>query len=502
MRWYRSLRWRLTLAFVGLLAALLAIAGAVEYTVLHQAVLSSRAQSLQSTYGAARAIVSAEQRQRRRSGAKPLGAQGAALALARLLAQARVTAGVFSGQLALLASAGPGSGAGSGVVAGVAVPPLAQEQLAAAAQFDTRVGPVLVGPASHSSLVMLFPLETRFGHRLGAVELAQPAGPIQGELDAAAAVLGLGGLAVLLLALLTGLALTSRGLGPLSRLTAAARALGRGELSRRSGLAPRQDEVGVLARVFDEMAASVEHTVHDREQGESRMRQFIADASHELRTPLTAIKGYIDVLERGAKADPAALDQALPVMAREAERMRSLILDLLALARADARRPPQPQPLELASFLSHFLEGREVQAEVERDFRPGLVAWADPEALATIAGNLQDNAQRHGQGRGVRWSTLDQEGMVGFSCSDRGPGIAPDDLEHVFERFYRSGRSRSREEGGSGLGLAIVQSLVQAQGGRVAVDSQPGGETTFTVLVPRAPESPGPLTWARRSDPE
>jgi two-component system OmpR family sensor kinase len=99
-------------------------------------------------------------------------------------------------------------------------------------------------------------------------------------------------------ALLIGLWITSRGLGPLRRLTQAAAGLGRGDLSQRSGLSPRGDEVGMLAAVFDEMADSVERTVRVRQEAERHMRQFIADASHELRTPLTAIKGYLEVLQR------------------------------------------------------------------------------------------------------------------------------------------------------------------------------------------------------------
>lgn len=502
--WYRSLRWRLTLAFVGLLALLLVLAGGVEFSLLRGAVLSSRAQTLQSTFDDARTVLQTEQRVRVDGGRRPLGAKALATGLVRVLAQAGITSAVYSPELVSVASARPSPGAATGVQTGISVPAVSQSDLTAAAQFDTVISATLQGSGSEARLVMVLPLTGRLGTRLGAIELSEPAGPIDGELSSAETVLAAGSAAVLLVALLIGLLLTTRGLAPLSRLTAAAQALGRGELSRRSGVRPRGDEVGELARVFDTMADNVEHTVRDREDAERRMRQFIGDASHELRTPLTAIKGYLDVLQRGAAASPEAVQGALPVMAQEAERMRVLVMDLLTLARVDAQRSVEVRPVELASFLKGFLDARGSGSAVKLVLQPGLVALADPDALATIAGNLQANAERHGDGKDVVWTTVEQAGMVGLRCANGGPGIAPQDLDHVFERFFRAGGSRSRQDGGSGLGLAIVQSLAEAQGGRVLAESEPGQGAAFTVLLrssgaagwvaaPIAPDvSPGP----------
>jgi two-component system OmpR family sensor kinase len=302
-------------------------------------------------------------------------------------------------------------------------------------------------------------------------------------------VIAAGSAAVLLVAVLLGLWITSRGLGPLRKLTIAADGLGRGDLSQRSGLSPRGDEVGVLATVFDEMAENVERTVRVREEAERHMRQFIADASHELRTPLTAIKGYLDVLQRGGGASPEEVRDALPVMSREAEPMRHLVADLLTLARADARRSLQPRPVELGAFLDQFLEGRQGGNEISRASQGALTTVVDPDALTTIASNLESNAERHGQGSAISWRTVEEGGMVGLRCTDQGPGIPPEDLPHVFERFYRAGGSRSRQDGGSGLGLAIVQTLAEAQGGQVYVESAVGRGTSFTVLLPAVPAS-------------
>jgi two-component system OmpR family sensor kinase len=466
---------------VGLLAILLVVAGGIESSLLRGAILSSRGQSLQATFDDGRAVLVAEERTRLRLGRPALPESTLALNLVKVLAAAGVTSAVYTPNLTVVASAGPGTP--SGVQTGVSVPSRPQSELRAAAQNDTVIGPTLIGTGQTSRLVMLLPLTGRLVNPAGAIELAEPAGPIQGEVSSAESVLAVGSAAVLLVAMLIGLLLTTRGLGPLRRLTAAAKALGRGDLSRRSGLRPRRDEVGELARVFDDMADNVERTVTEREDAERRMRQFIGDASHELRTPLTAIKGYLDVLQRGAGASPEVVRAALPVMSQEADRMRSLVVDLLTLARADSHRTVELRPVELTSFLKQFLAARSPQIAVKLELESGLVALADPEALATIAGNLQDNAERHGQGREIIWRTVQQNGLVGLQCADQGPGIDPQDLSHVFERFFRASGSRSRRDGGSGLGLAIVQSLAEAQDGQVLVESEPGHGARFTVLL-------------------
>ncbi|MFZ0996248.1 MAG: HAMP domain-containing sensor histidine kinase [Candidatus Dormiibacterota bacterium] len=468
------------------LGIVLAIAGGVETNLLRQAVLASRAQSLQATFNDGRAIFVAEQRGRVKLGRPRLVHAAAALALVRVLAEEHVEAGAFNTSLVLVSTAGPPARAGGTVRTEVSIPTPPAADLVAAAQVGKDAGPVLLGSGGSSQLVMVFPLLGSLGNDLGAVELAEPAGPIQSELDSAGRVVAEGAAAVLLLALLIGLLLTAHSLGPLRRLTSAAQALGRGDLSRRSGIRPGRDEVGVLATVFDEMADNVERTVRIRQEAEQKMRQFIADASHELRTPLTAIKGYLDVLQRGGGAGPDAMAAALPVMSQEAERMRTLVMDLLTLARADEGRSLQVRPVDLGAFMEQFVAEHPSSVKLDLEQHRGLVALADPEALTAIATNLQNNAERHGGGAAIHWSTVEAEGMVGLRCADEGPGIPPVDLPQVFERFYRSGTSRSRQDGGSGLGLAIVRSLVEAQGGHVSVESTPGHGAAFTVLLPRS----------------
>jgi two-component system OmpR family sensor kinase len=482
--WHHSLRWRLTLSFLLLLAILLAAAGTVEYSLLRGAVISSRSESMTATYQDARAVLLRAERLRKADHRPRLTLPALARALVDQLALARLAALVVGPDLQPLASAAPGSAPGPPVVPGPTAPLVSLSDLEAAADYDTRIPPTLVSAAGRTYLVMVFPVVTPAGRDLGAVEVSESAAPVLQELSTASLVIELGSLAVLLVALGTGLWITSRSLRPLRRLTETASALGRGDLARRSGLAPRGDEVGVLAQVFDEMAESVERTVRVREEAERQMRQFIADASHELRTPLTSIKGYLEVLQRGAATDPELMSRALTTMSQEAERMRRLVSDLLTLARADAGRELQLRPVELADFLEEFLDSRD--RELSRRLQPGLVVLADPDALFTICQNLQANAERHGEGAAIEWSTVAMPDEAGLQCSDHGPGISPEDLPHVFERFYRAGGSRSRQEGGSGLGLAIVQALVERMGGRVTVESQPGQGARFTVWLRRA----------------
>lgn len=484
VRWYRSLRWRLTLSFVALMAILLAVAGTIEYSLLRGAVISSRSQTMTSAFQDARAVLLRVQRSRASQGRRPLGDVALAKTLVDQLALGRFSAVVVGPHLTQLASAAPGNPPHAPVLSGPAPPLAGHSILLAAADFDTRSAPMLITTGSGTDLVMVFPLATRSGRDLGAVELSESAAPLDGELSTASLVIELGSLAVLLLALGTGMWITTRSMRPLQKLTAAAASLGAGDLSRRSGLRPRGDEVGVLATVFDEMAESVERTVRVREEAERQMRQFIADASHELRTPLTSIKGYLEVLQRGASADPATVTKALATMSQEAERMRRLVADLLTLARADQGQTLQVRPVDLAGFLEEFLEARD--GDIRRDLRPNLLALADPDALFTICQNLQINAERHGGGSQIEWRTVESSELVGVCCSDRGPGISEEDLPHVFERFYRAGGSRSRQEGGSGLGLAIVQSLVERQGGTVQADSKLGQGARFTIWLRRA----------------
>ena len=297
-----------------------------------------------------------------------------------------------------------------------------------------------------------------------------------------------------LVALGVGLRLTARRLRPLRRLTATVGELAAGDLGARSRLEHRDDEVGTLGLAFDEMAARIEVSFTARAESEAQMRRFIADASHELRTPVTSLKGYIDVMRRGAGRDPKSLDAILESMQREADRMRLLVLDLLTLARLDADKPLSLEPVDINQLLDEILdEGvAGMPPQLIRDFaaQPATV-HVDRSALTIVVRNLLINACKYAPGAEQTWRTSSGHNTAGraavtFTVHDAGPGIPAADLPHLFERFYRGEKTRAREEGGSGLGLSIVQGLVASMGGAVTVESSERSGTIFSVTLPSA----------------
>ncbi|MBV8194518.1 MAG: HAMP domain-containing histidine kinase [Candidatus Dormibacteraeota bacterium] len=481
----RSLRWRLTLAYVVLLAVLLAALGAYSYFSLRSSLIDSRVSSLQSDYDAAHLVItrlaaaSGAARGRQLCAAAPsLVARSVATTVVQATGRS-VGVVVYDDSLTAVATSPSTANA----------PQLDPAALHTVASSRARSAPEVIPTASGDQLVVGFPLV--LSQRLcGVAQLDAPMAPLDSVLHDDLVRLGVGGAAMLVTALLVGLLLTGRTLRPLRRLTATAHELAAGDLRARSRLVARDDEVGELTQSFDNMADRIEQLFTAQRESEEQTRRFIADASHELRTPLTALNGYIDVLRRGAGRDPGALDSALEAMGSEAERMRHLVLDLLTLARIDAHRGSQPERFdvndELATILDDGVPG--MTAHLERQFAPSpLLVEADRGAVSTIARNLLVNACTYAAGAPQRWSTSVDGRSVRIDVHDDGPGIPAADLPHVFERFYRGEKTRAREEGGSGLGLSIVQGLARAMGGDAAVYSAEGQGTTVSVWIPLAP---------------
>jgi two-component system, OmpR family, phosphate regulon sensor histidine kinase PhoR len=219
----------------------------------------------------------------------------------------------------------------------------------------------------------------------------------------------------------------------------------------------------------------------------------VANVSHELKTPLTSISGYAETLLSDAP-DPEITRRFLATIVANTERMQRLVDNLLDLARLEAGHwQPEPEPLDVAELardtwdsLTQRSQASEVDFAVEIGPRAETVV-ADPDALRQILTNLLENALRYtpAGGRISCRSTIDGTGIA-ISVTDTGSGIAPEHLPRIFERFYRSDASRSREEGGTGLGLAIVKHLVEAHGGRVSAESRRGRGTTITCWFPVA----------------
>jgi len=239
-------------------------------------------------------------------------------------------------------------------------------------------------------------------------------------------------------------------------------------------------------------AILVFHDLTRLRQLEALRQEFVANVSHELRTPLSLIKSAAETLIDGGREDPAITVRFLEIIDKHANRLTHLIDDLLLLARIDSGRVElNLRPVELRTAAEDALDDAALIARARdvtlgNEVPAGLRAAADPERLRQVLANLIDNAIKYGRTGGV--VTLRGRdaggGMVEISVRDDGPGIPPDALSRVFERFYRVDKARSREQGGTGLGLAIVKNVVQAHGGDVRVESSAGRGAEFFLTLP------------------
>jgi two-component system OmpR family sensor kinase len=233
-------------------------------------------------------------------------------------------------------------------------------------------------------------------------------------------------------------------------------------------------------------------------RSEERMRQFVADASHELRTPLTTIRGFAELHRQGAAGSPEEAAKLVRRIEDEAARMGLLVEDLLLLARLDQERPLDQMPVELPVIAMDAVQAARVVAPertIELEIAAGagqLVVLGDDARLRQVIGNLMTNAITHTPPDASVTVRLRAEpgNLAVIEVIDTGPGLPPDQLERVFERFYRADAARTRRADGTtgtGLGLAIVAALVAAHHGTVEVESELGRGTTFRVRLPLAP---------------
>ena len=225
----------------------------------------------------------------------------------------------------------------------------------------------------------------------------------------------------------------------------------------------------------------------------ARMRaDFVANASHELRTPLSALKGFVETLQGAAKDDPVARERFLRVMSEQAERMTRLIDDLLSLSRVEMREHLVPtETVDLEETLSHVVQSMQplaerFQATLKMAPGPGsALVRGDRDELVQVFQNLIQNALKYGRPGGtVEVSIVPRGRRIAVSVKDDGPGIPPQHLPRLTERFYRINVAASRERGGTGLGLAIVKHIVNRHRGELEVASHVGQGTTFTVNLP------------------
>ena len=236
---------------------------------------------------------------------------------------------------------------------------------------------------------------------------------------------------------------------------------------------------------------------------EEMRADFVANASHELRTPLAALSGFIDTLRGSAREDPAARERFLPIMQAQADRMARLIDDLLSLSRIELNAHLRPDKQvdvgaivrQVADSLQTLARDRNVEVKTIGSSAPLLVP-GDRDELIRVFENLVENALKYAaSGKRVDIALSVGEGPDGkrearIAVRDRGPGIAPEHLPRLTERFYRVDVSESRAQGGTGLGLALVKHILNRHGGRLTIESAPGQGATFTVHLPIAGAAP------------
>ena len=342
--------------------------------------------------------------------------------------------------------------------------------------------------------------------------------------------------AVLLLAVVLGAGLIQVSLRPLRRVAATATRvtelpLDSGEVTLPAGV-PDTDprtEVGRVGAAFNRMLFHVEKALGRRAASEARLRRFAADASHELRTPLSAIRGYAELALRHPGPVPEDVTHALRRVQSESARMTVLVDDLLLLARLDAGRPLEREPVDLSRLVIETTSDARV-ARGDHRWRLDLpdepvMVQGDEHRLHQVMANLLSNAGKHtpagstvsvalalgatatGTGATTAGTAAVQRGVVPsgprveLSITDDGPGIPPELLPELFERFTRGDTGRAREVSAAGkstgLGLAIVDAVVAAHGGCITVTSRPG-MTRFAILLPLLPE---PAPQAPPADP-
>lgn len=274
------------------------------------------------------------------------------------------------------------------------------------------------------------------------------------------------------------------GLDPILRVTQVARAIVAGASDQRVDPYPPGTEAQDLGAAFNQL-------VEDSERTNAVLRQFVADASHELRTPLVTLTGYTALYRAGGLSEPEQLDDAMRRIRQEAVRMRRMVDDLLLLADLDQAGRSAHDPVDLVPIvrdLATDLRVLDPQRLISVQAPARAVVPGDRDRLAQVLSGITANALRHTpEGTAIELVVQARKDAVRVEVIDHGPGIDPEDLPRVFDRFYRSPDARGRAAGGSGLGLAIAAALVRAHHGHIGVTSTPGQGATFWVELPASP---------------
>jgi len=337
-------------------------------------------------------------------------------------------------------------------------------------------------PAGGQRLLLASTLILSHGATTGILQVARSLHDMDATLSTLWQILLAGGAVATLLAFGAGWWLAGTAVRPITRITRTAQEIGATQdFGRRVAYAGPPDEVGHLAATFNTMLARLQEAFQTQ-------HRFVADASHELRTPLTSIRGNLGLLQRQPPITEADRTAVLDDLVSESERLSRLVGDLLTLARTDSGRRLRQEPVPLGPLVAEVVRRLTVlqpDRAIEEEVQPDAVALGDADAITQVLLILLDNALKFTPSSGtvVVTSTTDGERVI-VAVRDTGPGIAPDALPHIFDRFYQGDAARAGT--GTGLGLAIAGSVIEALRGTIGVESRLGQGSTFTVTLPRA----------------
>lgn len=295
---------------------------------------------------------------------------------------------------------------------------------------------------------------------------------------------------VLLLLVWIGHKTTNYLLKPLKEMENVSKKMAKGDFSKQITI-QHKDEIGQLAFSLNTMAKSLNEV-------EIKRNQFLQNVSHELRTPLSYVKGYTEAILEGVYEDPKEVNHSLTVIQKETERLIRLVHDLLDLAQLeDDSYPMKKNPIVYSQLITDVINNNEFafnnkEIQVQLTLDEGIIIEGDEDRIAQVLSNLLHNAINYSQnGEEIIIKLSREDDLSILKIKDHGPGIPIADLPHIFERFYRVDKARTRNKGGSGLGLSICSQIIQKHFGDIQVESEEGKGTEFTIIIPCLVETDG-----------
>jgi heavy metal sensor kinase len=469
MKRFRTLRVRFALWTVGLLLAVLGIFGGFIYISFARGLYAARDDALQTN--AARIITTLQNEQKLRVD------EGSFVNLPLTMGDEErleryLTVRLYTPTGELLQAVGP-----------YRYLPVVAADLTAAQQEQSTYTTLIEAYAHDPIRVYTTPVLLE-NHLVGILQVAENIEEIREILDRLLKRVFVGGPALILMAALGGYWLAARALAPIDQITQTARRISAEDLSERLNLPNHEDEVSRLSATFDAMLNRLEEAFR-------RERQFTADASHELRTPLAAMQAILGFM-RTEKRTVADYEQAMADLGEETERLRTLVENLLRLARGDLQRLAVREPVDFSALLLDVCDSLQPLAEAKGlsltcQTAQHLMLWGDSDNLVRLLVNLVDNAIKYTEQGGIVVTANKEVDVVCVTVADTGVGMQAEHLPHIFDRFYRVERSRTTPS--SGLGLAIALEIARSHGGSIEVKSNYGQGTVFTVRLPLPTES-------------